>query len=183
MYKFEYTLDDTDYLEFSKVHHSTVAKNEKKKSGKLMGFIILLGLIIGFLAGYLAPGESSPTTSMIIVFSCFTLVSLMLVFQNHFQNQINNYFLKINIKNMKKKGRLPYAQNVQIQFDDEYVRELSEIGETIVKYSFLEKVVESGFGIHVYYGAIQAFVIPHRVFEDEAQKAEFLAFISGKVRK
>ena len=83
---------------------------------------------------------------------------------------------------MKKKGRLPFGQNVRIQFDSESFHESTEVGETIVKYSFLEKITEGSHGIYVYFSAMQAVIIPHRAFETEQQKSEFLTFINGKVQ-
>jgi hypothetical protein len=99
----------------------------------------------------------------------------------HFFAAINTPFLKLNIWIMKKSGKLPFSKNVSLSFYDGHFDQVTETAETKTKYSAIERVSEGKAAVYIYIGAIQAFIIPLAAFESESQKAEFMAFLRGKM--
>ena len=91
--------------------------------------------------------------------------------------------MKLNIKLIKKDGRLPYGKDVLIQFNEDYFIENTNETESKVKYEIIEKIVCGMYAIYIYISSIQAFIVPFSVFENEEQRNEFLEFVNNKVGK
>lgn len=172
MYKFSYSLDEKDYLEFNRFHFNTASAN--RKITLLLRLFVPVMLIVLSLPTFvnhedmyevLISGVICVITSVIWFFAVKPLCMLN---------------IKVSMKFMKKDGKLPYGKNVQIYFNEEEIHETTEVAESKVKYSNIEKIAEGSQAVYIYIGAAQAFIIPLSVFETEVQKNEFLLFINSK---
>jgi len=103
------------------------------------------------------------------------------LFLNFFDKNIINLIVKSVIRAVKKQGRLPYNKNIRVKFCEDCIFESSEVGEITMKCDFLGKVVTSEHGDYLYFGAIQALILPQHIYESEQQRVNFLTFINGKV--
>ena len=74
--------------------------------------------------------------------------------------------IKKNIMKMKSDGKLPYHEKASVEFLDDRIVETCEQGETVVKYSDIVNVYEEKGYIYIFYGAMQAFILPERCFVD-----------------
>jgi len=108
----------------------------------------------------------------------FLLLGIILIFGKKF---IIADSMKTQLKRIKKEGKLPFGKIVKVHFDEKNLHETSEVAETKVNYHNVEKIAEGSHAIYIYISAMQAFILPHRTFESEQQKTEFLFFIKGKV--
>ena len=106
------------------------------------------------------------------------IVSLLLTALSFLDlRKFDEHHFKHIMEEMKKNGKLPYDKNVQMCFDEDSFINISEMGEMKVAYTGIEKVYEGTKHIYIYVNVSQAHIIPLHVFESEAQKDEFLAFI------
>ena len=172
MYTFNYTLDEKDYLQFANYHYKTAPS--QKRTALIVRLLAVLLLLSGVVLALLSGGFHSAVHVLAMIFAGITLLGWGLIMR---------IAIKIQIKAMKRDGKAPYGEASQVHFGEDDVHSVSESTETRAKYASLGRICEDGNAVYIYMNAIQAFVIPRRVFESEAQKAEFLAFISGKVRK
>jgi len=170
MYSFNYNLDDTDYLEFNKFHFNT--SQAHKKMTLITRLMVPVALIIFFLLSL----TNYETGTELLVKGAIYIVGSVIWFC--VVKPLSILSIKMNMNAMKKSGKLPYGRNVQIQFDEEVIHEITEIAESKMKYSNIEKIVEVDRALYIYYAATQAFIIPISVFESEEQKNEFLRFLN-----
>ena len=170
MYTFNYTLNEKDYLQFANYHYKN-APSQKRAIlivRLLASFLLLASIVLILLSG----GFTSIVHVLGIIFAVAALLGWGLIMR---------VAIKIQIRAMKKDGKAPYGEAAQVHFGEDDVHSVSESTETRAKYASLGRICEDGNAVYIYMNAIQAFVIPHRVFEDEAQKAEFLTFINDRI--
>ena len=175
MYKFNYIVNEKDYLQFVRYHYKT-APSQKRGTLILRGLAIFVLLVtaVSVLTYGGFGGDRQGLHVSGLFFGCFILFGRALFI---------NLGLKSSVKSMKKDGKAPYGEEIQVEFGENDAHRVSKIGEVRVKYDGLERICEHDGAVYIYIDAIQAFVIPHRVFESEQQKTEFLAFINRKVQK
>ena len=70
------------------------------------------------------------------------------------------------LREMKSDGKLLYHEKASVEFLDDRIVETCEQGETVVKYSDIVNVYEEKGYIYIFYGAMQAFILPERCFGD-----------------
>jgi len=170
MYNFTFKMTEADYLEFNR-HHILSDKSAQKITR--ITRVVLLICIGFFLVNYIFLQGDIPTTSVFF----FIILGVVISFG---YKPLMLLLVRLQIKSLKKQGKLPYNKNVQLQFDEENYTEIGDISETKIKYTTIEKVVEGRIAIYLYIGAIQATIVPYSVFETVEQKHNFLAFINSK---
>ena len=175
MYQFNYSLTDKDYFDFNKYHMCNAPAMKKMITGLR---ILLIALLFFSLLSSLR--NHSDATSLLALIIVYTAVSVAWFFA------VKPYLVfltKINIKLIKKDGKLPYGKNVLINFEEDFFVEATNDTEIKGKYKSVEKIAVAGDAIYIYISAMQAFILPISVFESTAQKNEFLEFINGKKRE
>ena len=78
--------------------------------------------------------------------------------------------IKKNIIKIKKDGKLPYNENASVEFLDDRIVETCEQGETIVKYSDIVNIYDEKDYFYIFYGSMQAFILPERCIGDSGLK-------------
>lgn len=167
MYTLSFSLTDADYFEFNRHHHLGKASSGKFIRAMRVIMLVMAGIVafLTYVVGFRADLIIICTVALVLVFGYDRLVLIL---------------LKLQISGLKKKGKLPYGKNVQMQFDEETYTEVNELNESITKYTALERVVKGREAIYLYIGAMQASIIPFSAFETEKDNDDFLAFIISK---
>lgn len=173
MYHFRYTLDEQDYFAFNKYHLFNSPTNKKNLLANRLVvpiMFVLCGLFIGTIV-------KEPFLSYYF-YIAFGIVAIcwLIFFKTIMKKQI-----KRNMKRMKKRGKLPYQRDITISFEDDVIVEITENGESKVKYSALERVITTEKAIYIYINAMQAILLPCAVFSDEKERDDFIVFISKHV--
>ncbi len=88
--------------------------------------------------------------------------------------------MKRGMKKLKNEGKLPFASETLIKFDDESIYETTQNVENKVKYSMVEKVGVTDKAIYAYISSVQAIIIRNDVFADDEEMQKFLEFIRFK---
>ena len=174
MYQFKYTLNDNDYFEFNKYHLSNAPVNKK---GLIVLRIMIPVIYILFLLLSLIDVENFNEYVFIGQAVVCIIVSLAWFF---LVKPLYTFLLKINIKLMKKYGKLPYGKDVLICFDEEFLIETTEKSESKIKYTSIERIVGANSAIYIYLNAVQAVIVPLSAFESEKIRDDFWDFIHYK---
>lgn len=177
MYTFKYTLTEADYFAFLKFHVSNSPASKKS----ILGLQLLLPAV--FLALFLkdlffGTHQDFPLQMTQIVF--FTIVSVVWFFVC---KPFHMWVVRLHLKAIRKEGKLFYNQESVIQFDETFFVGITNNSETKANYVTIERIAVGKGAIYIYLGAVQAVTIPFSVFETEAQRNEFLAFLNLKVMK
>lgn len=168
-YKFDIELTEQEYFDFN-WYHAVESPTGKKNLRLILIIYAVMFLCLGAYLWYRTDPVFSVTFTTIIAVICFLRKNTWL------KRSINN-----NLKRMKKEGKLPYEEKCTVEFYDTYWYEKSDESELKVNYSMIEKLCEANESFYIYFSAIQANIIPFKVFTTEEEKAAFKAFIESKI--
>jgi len=176
LYKFECRTTDKDYYDFNK-YHMTDSPDVKKSNliGKLYVPVIFLIIFIY----YVIRGDDWYSLSM--TFITFGIISVICFFFNKY---FSLFFLKLNIKFMKKNGKLPYSDYSILEFYDDYFVEQTDNTKTEVQYNAVFKIrVNEPKAIYIYQSTVLAYIIPFDAFDSDEDRNKFLEFMAKKTNK
>jgi hypothetical protein len=176
MYVFYYELTQKDFLTFF-AYNSAKSKSRKSVQRYMVFFLTVLIFIVAVTATHSA--ESRPWFAIVLITVIFAVVTNVFIWLT--VKPLTALILKLNFKMMKKDGKLPFGFPTTLTFENDYILDASERAETKLFYPTVVKIAESPDAIYVYINAIEALVLPHRVFESGEQKQELLRFLRGKV--
>ena len=175
MYQFINSVTEDDYLAFNEYHllHSTQGKRVLMTHRLLTPSISLFAIVVFWIAD---------VSRELLITEMIGLGLLSIVMTISSKKRILKT-VKRNIARFKRDGKLPFSKDTIITFDEDHVHEKSNETETRIQYSMIDKVVEGNQVIYIYFSALQAFILPHRSFESDEQKNEFLSFLNTKCQK
>ena len=174
-YSFDIVLGDEDYLAFNRFHLLKSPYGKKQ----LRSFRLCLALFgVVFVAFFLMfmPAEdkwflSAVTAVVIALFEIFASRWLL-------------FFLKKQIKRMKKTGTLGYSPASRLEFGEDTMKEITPDAMSEQKYSAIERVsVVEERAVYLHPNAALAFLLPYDAFASHTEYLEFLAFLQTKIDK
>lgn len=173
MFKFNYTLNEEDYVNFYEYHFFN--SNNGKKSFLLLRLVPpLISCFLVFI--FLVIRADAITTIIVaIAMTCSSITWII------FLKKIMLKSLKNNIMYLKKEGNLPFGEGVTLVFGEKSFTGISPESETTTEYSVLEKTCVSDKAVYIYAGSIPAYIIPLSCFSTETEKQSFLDFINSKI--
>jgi len=169
MYHLTFSITEADYIEFN-MHFLT---SRTSKIFFRVTRIVFLPLTILLTLSHLLFAEEIRIVPLIL--SVILILGLTVGLKPFFL-----LFNKLMIKLLKKQGKLPFYNSVQLRFDEDSYTETTERAESKIKYTTLEKIAEGRSAIYLYTGAAEANIIPYRAFENAEHKNYFMAFINSK---
>ena len=178
-YQFEYRLTEQDYLNFNEFH---IFNNSSASKKQILFVRIILPIILGFVLLSRVPGTDFSYFGDRLGF--YIAASIILIFVLIFTlgfKRLMRSSIKKSVKKLKKDGKLPYPENVLMQFNEDSIACTEDETEFKCKYDILEKVLTDNNFVYIYRGAMQAFIIPFSAFESERQRTDFLEFINSKI--
>ncbi|MCL2677728.1 MAG: YcxB family protein [Clostridiales bacterium] len=173
-FKFNITINEEDYFEFSKWHGLNSSAG-KKALRSLRFFMPALSALIIFIL-WIAKANIVFAIVSIIVLAILSVLWVVYGAKSLFVNTV-----KINIENAKKGGRLPYGKEATLVFEDEAIIDNSPEGETKTRYSAIERIVETERYIYVFMNSVEGYIIPLYIFPYDSEKNRFKEFIEGKM--
>ena len=166
MFEFKYNVTKQDYLEFNLFHINNAAYPRKTIMFRRYGYPVSF-LVLALLLAYI-------TKHPIISFSVNGAFAILWI---AFYKKLTILMTKKHIEKLGRTSKLPYNNDVLLKFDDDFIHEKTEEGELKIKYSALTQIEISDSAIYLYHNALQAFIIPLRVFANEQEKNTFIEFI------
>ena len=135
---------------------------------------IIVAVILALLV-FIKDGFSLHTVITIIPY--LIAIALLMVLYKPFCVWI----LKMQIKAMKKQGKLAYSPVSEMEFYEEYFAETTPENKTEQKYSAIERVsILSDRTMYIHVNNVMSYILPSPAFESEEQYNKFLAFIKTK---
>jgi YcxB-like protein len=157
----EYTLTPEDVKAFSRYHHRTSSLTRRSIQMRIMwGMLASAMLVCTF---YRMMGGWT-----LIIVALFWLLYL-LTYPSLIQMNINAY-----VKRIQKEGKNKAVWNKhRLTINAEELIEKSEVEETHLRWTGIERLAENSDYIFIYVTTVSAHVIPKRYFSDNAQAQLF----------
>lgn len=172
MFEFKVVLDEREYLLFNEYHFL----NSRNGKNLLMFYRLLVPVVslITVVTLYVLDPKLQAALFTGFVMTIFSILGVV------FAKRMLLMIMKNAVLKLKKDGKLPYNKQSTLRFNDEFIHEIMPDSEFKTKYAMIEKVAVTESAIYVYFGSIQAFVIPMSTFSNETEKRDFLEFINLK---
>jgi len=176
IYTFNYKLSEEDYVAFNVVFQQNLIAWDKpmlKNRIFTFAFFVIAALAVFFFAGT----SAWPIILTIVIFAIiFLFVPSKTYNESYVKNNIQSF-----VNNVKTTdGKLPFGLDIILQFDDNDIRHIDDTSEVRIKYNSVEKIEITDSAIYISYCVMQTVIMPLSVFESEAQRGEFLAFLRQK---
>lgn len=173
-YTFKVALNDQDYYNFNKFV-AFKGKQGKKEIRKARFYLSVLFVALAVL--FLVLEDFSKDG----LYSALAYVILLVIVQALFKPMMH-LIIKMQIKMLKKGGKMPYSAESVLTFTDEGFSEVSAEHKTEQTYAAIECVsVVEGMAVYVHINKLMGFLLPEKAFEDKAQWDGFVVFLQTKV--
>ena len=172
-FRFNVTITDQDYLDYNTFW--MLRSPYGKKQMKIFRIVITVFWVIASLVTLFMDGFS--------IVSVFGLIPLVIVF---FLIQILfpiffSWALKLQIKILKKSGKMGYSPESMIEFYEDYLVEATSDNKTELKYSAVERIsIVDHKMIYIHVNNVMSYILPISCFESREQYDSFLEFIKTK---
>lgn len=173
-FKFDIKLTDKDYFDYNKfwMLKTPYGKKQISLSRKLLYLIFAIGIFIVLFMGEI-------TTQTYITIGGFVVLCLL------FQALMARFFilsLKIQIKTMKKSGKMPFSAESNMEFYDETFIEYTTENKNEHKYSAIDRVsIVGSKTVYIHLNNVMAYMLPFDSFESVEEYNRFFDFIKTKV--
>ena len=171
MFEFDYTVTEKDYIEFNRYHANHSPSGEKSR--RILTLIVPAILVIQLLIEIIG-GKTENIVGMAIIYLLYSVFWVLII------GPILRLSVRMNTMFLKKNGKLPYDNEINLKFDEEFIYEKTRLTEIKMSYEKLERISAGKKGVYLYHTVISAFLIPNNAFANAARKYDFLQFIHKK---
>jgi hypothetical protein len=173
-YAFKVTLNDQDYYEFNKFV-AFKGKQGKKEVNRVRFYLSVLFIAIAVLFWAMSDFSKDGLYDALVYVILLVIVQALL-------KPMMRLIIKIQIKMLKKGGKMPYSAESVLRFTDEGFSEVSAEHKTEQAYAAVERVsVVEGIAIYVHINKLMGFLLPEKSFENKAHWDSFVAFLQTKI--
>lgn len=175
-FQFNVQLNDNHYLDYN-VFWMTRSPYGKKQFIPLRILPIVIFTIyasISLIGGGFSAENILALLPMAILFSLYEI----------FLVKFFILILKLQMKSLKKSGKMGYSPKSVIEFSDVGITETTDDGKIEHKYTALERVsIIDGKIIYIHINNVMSYMLPYECFESQTQYSEFITFIKTKCEK
>ena len=158
--QYQLTLDDI--VAFS-LHHARNSKRTRRRLRRIQAWGVLMALVVALMWPKWGLGLRT------LFFAAYALF-FSLGYPAYYR-----WLVKRNTRKVYTEGQNKGSiGNHIIAIDAEGVTEISDVGESHVAWSGIEKIEENENYLFLYVGSLQAHIIPKQAFLNEGEAAEFL---------
>lgn len=174
LYLFHIRLTEKDYYAFNLFH---MLRSPYGKPSVRMVRIILAVLTVLVVGLELYP-FTDPTQILSAVLYLIGISLLQLLVHPFFI-----LILKLNIRQMKKAGKLPYSSESTMEFYDATFKEITPGQSSELTYDKLERIsVVRGQAIYMHLNNLGGYIIPENCFPTPADAENFIQFLKTKCK-
>lgn len=176
MFKLRFKLTEEDYWGFNKYNLYNHPIN-KKAINKQRIFSPLLLLIIYFVVWF--RGVDSFVTNLLLAsFAVFSVAWFFLV------KPFNLFFVKQNYNRAKKQGKPMFEESeTSFVFEEDSVHVITPKRESKVEYTMFNRICFDNNAIYLYLNQMQAYIFPNRIFKNQTEIDDFVAFLKEKINQ
>ena len=172
-FQFNVNLSDSDYLNYNEFW---LLRSPYGKKQVISFRLTVAALFVAIFFVLLSAGLFS-RDSFIVIISLFIgglLVQLLLT-------KILSRSLKLQIKSLKKSGKMSYSPSSVVAFSEDSVSETAPDKKNEDKYSAIERIsIVDNKVIYIHVNNLMAYILPLSCFESKEQYNDFLDFIKTK---
>ena len=172
-FRFNVTMTDQDYLDYNTfwMLRSPYGKKQIKTFRiAITVFFVIASLVFLFIDGF----------SIAFVFEIIPLVIVFSLIQI-FLPIFFSWALKLQIKNLKKSGKMGYSPESIMEFYEDRLVEITSDNKTELKYSGVERIsIVDHKVIYIHVNNVMSYLMPISCFESREQYDSFLEFIRTK---
>lgn len=169
--KVEYNLIKDDYIAFN-MHHLETSPTVRKTLLIQQYGVAVLFLIIPYFFSRIS---GTPMLLSYIVYGAIFL-AWILYYPKYFIAVTKRRILKM----IDESDNSSIYGMQSITLTDTGVEQESNTGESKTSWNGIERIDETKEYIYIYIGAMNAYLVPNRAFDDDAQRAEFLRILREK---
>lgn len=170
--KLEYNLIKDDYIAFN-MHHIETSPTIRKTLLIQQYGVALVFLVIPYFFSRIS---GTPMLLSYIVYGAVFL-AWILYYPKYFMAVTKRRTLK-----MIDEGDNSSIYGMQsITLTDKGIEQESNTGESRTAWHAIERIDETREYIYIYIGTMNAYLVPNRAFDDDAQRAEFLRILREKM--
>ena len=169
------SLTEDDYLSFN--YFQSLESQQAQKTVKKSRSIFIIAVMALMVLFVVVNGWDSFTATYIVLLSICTIV------YSFFFKKLVRRNIKMQVKHLKKTGKLPFDPVSTLEFYEDKVVEITPAKRIEQSYDVLEKIcLLPGRYIFLYTSSVGAYILP--VYQVNAQlcKDEFWNFISKKCK-
>lgn len=173
LFEINVKMNDEDYLKFNEF--VAIRSHYGRPQIRSLRIFITALLVLLAVLKIIANGICEDTIFSLVAIAISALIA------NLFMNKLMAFFLKLQIKSMKKKGRMGYSPESVLQFYDDVLVETTPTEKNERSYSTLERVsIVGDETVYIHFNNIMACILPRASFESDEQYNAFLEFIKTK---
>lgn len=173
LFKFNVNTTDEDYLDYN-IFWMTKSHYGKKSMVGARNIFLIIAVVISLLI-FVKDGFSLHTAITIIPY--LIAIALLAILYKPFCI----WLLKVQIKSMKRQGKLAYSPISDMEFYEEYFTETTPDNKTEQKYTSVERVsILANKTMYIHVNNVMSYILLYSSFESEEQYEKFLAFIKTK---
>lgn len=169
------TLTEEDYLAFNNFHSlesSTGKKLIRKNRIFFISTIVVLMVLFIMMVGW-----TTFSAVYVVLLGTFSVLYMLLFKKIVKQN------IKVQIKRIKKTGKLPFDSAASLELWDDKLVEITANKRVEQSYDALERVCVAGDRfIYIYYSSLNAYILPIPQLREQLDQEEFLKFLSEKCK-
>lgn len=164
--KISVTVYDLDYMKFNEYH--MLNSRQGKKTLATYKLAMPVFSIVAILILALLGVHTAILIAEIVFLTVFSVIWLFKSSELYFKEA------RKNIEKLKQEGKLPYTQNAVLEFGDEAIVETTDNSMKKVEYREVNRIGFTEEHIFIFFGAVEAFVIPKRCITEEQTALEQL---------
>ena len=173
--EFQITLNDQDFIDFELcLFANAPIKKQQWKKNRYIALAMLLFTMIYFYYSLFHNGYIFDMVVISIICFILTLCFIYLLLGYSYEKEIIK-----NNRNIRKKYKFFYEPNSRIEFLQEEMRENTDNGLNVIKYSNICRVLKDETHIYLMIEACKGFILPFRCLN--GQENELFSFIQQKI--
>ena len=173
LFQFQTQVSEQDYIDYNKFHMFRSPYGKKIMRAMRIFCAVLPGSVALFYLIDALRGNGG-WFGVILFLAMLAAFEVLLV-------PMMSASIKANINKLKKTGKMAYSPSAELTFYDEYFVEITEINETKVQYSAIERIsIVDEKMIYIHFNNISAYQLPISAMASSAEYESFLAFIKTK---
>ncbi len=172
-FQFNVNVSDQDYLDYNSfwMIRSPYGKKQIKTFRIAIAVLFAIFISISLFSGGFTLESFLGVIPMVIV----------LFLAQIFLTKFFSWSLKIQIKALKKSGKMGYSPDSVIEFSQDSLIETTPDNKTEHKYSAIERVsIVDNKMIYIHVNNVMSYILPLTSFESKEQYDDFLDFIKTK---
>lgn len=174
-YQLNISLTEEDYLSFNyfqSLESQQAQKTVKKSRGFFIAFMVALMAFMLFVVGW-----DSFTATYIVLLGICTIV------YSFFFKKLVRRNIKMQVKHLKKTGKLPFDTQASIEFYEDKLAEATPYKRTEQSYASLERVcLLADRYIFLYTSSVGAYILPIAQIKAQVDYEDFWRFLCLKCK-